>query len=74
MKILDIIRKQLPSDKLHGLGAAGMLFAIGLLGYYEYVGDKHSAETVLIALLGLLFPAPFRSTNDADVATEDTRS
>lgn len=63
-KLLDIARRQLPSGKIHGLGATGFLLALGLLGYYEWAGDAASAEKVLVVLLALLAPAPFHSRND----------
>jgi hypothetical protein len=64
-KILSTIIAQLPDTQLHGLGTITLLATLGLLGYYEYVGNAESAQAVLLTLLGLILPAPFRSRNDA---------
>lgn len=62
--VLDLLKQQLPSTKLHGLGTTAFVIALALLGYYEYVGDGESAEKVLMALLTLLVPAPLHPRAD----------
>lgn len=64
-KLLNTIIAQLPDSQLHGLGTITLLVTLGLLGYYEHVGNAEAAQDVLLTLLGLILPAPFRSRNDA---------
>lgn len=64
--LITTLKRQLPTAKIHELGSAALVIVLGLLAYFEYVGDDASAEKALIALLAMLIPAPVRSNNNAD--------
>lgn len=68
--LISTLLAQLPSSKLHALGSTALVVALGLLGYYEYVGDAENAKYVLVAVLGLLVPAPLHSRNPAEDAQD----
>jgi len=69
--LLTTLRRQLPKAEMHGFGTLLALGLFAALGYYEHVGDHATAQKILIALLAIIAPAPFRSQNASDAPADE---